>query len=227
MDGIWWLKCKPLVFILFWCPIMRERERERVRGIQLCNVANGTIAVGTVAFDRWVIHWVIQISIIYGNSATWVSTYVPQCQCLCIPLLEYWVQCPHCNTTLNIITSLSHTQMIWPKYKDILDSKIHFWHKTKFKFKISCKRTWPNLVYNIWPRPKIFSLIILGIRLFFFIVNKSIIKQTEKQKKANTRCYVAQGPNHVYNYRWPRPRTLFFFYVAQDLLWIILKAKAR
>ena len=45
---------------------MREREREREieRGIQLCNMADGTITVGTVTFDRWVIHWVLQISII-------------------------------------------------------------------------------------------------------------------------------------------------------------------
>ena len=101
-------------------------ERERERGIQLCNMADRTTAVGTITFDRWVIHWVLQISIIYGSSTTWVSTYVPQCHCLCIPLLEYWVQCPHCNPTLNIITSLSHTQMIWPKYKDVPDSKIQF-----------------------------------------------------------------------------------------------------
>ena len=166
-------------------------------------MANGTIVVGTVAFDRWVILWVIQISIIYGNSATWVSTYVPQCPCLCIPLLEYWVQCLHCNTTLNIITSLSHTQMIWPKYKDILDSKIRFDIKQNSNSKFLAKGH-DQIQYIIYGQgPRSFLLYFWGLD-----------------------CYVAQSPNPVYNYRWPRPSPLFFFYVAQDLFWIILKAKA-
>ena len=167
-------------------------------------MADGAIVVGTVAFDRWVIHWVLQSSFIYGSSATWISTYVPQCHCLCIPLLEYWVQCPHCNTTLNIITSLSHTQMIWPKYKDIPNSKIHFDIKQNSNSKFLAKG--PNqiqyIIYGQGPR---------SFLLYFWGLD----------------CYVAQGPNPIYNNRWPRPSTLFFFYVAQDLFWIILKAKAR
>jgi hypothetical protein len=68
----------------------RERERERERSIHLCDMAGGTISVSTVAFDSWVIPRVLKInSIIYGRSAAWVSSCVPQRRRLCIPLLEY------------------------------------------------------------------------------------------------------------------------------------------
>jgi hypothetical protein len=52
-------------------------------------MADGTISVGTVAFDSWIIRWDLKLSSIYGRSATWVSSYVPQRRRLCIPLLEY------------------------------------------------------------------------------------------------------------------------------------------
>ena len=70
--------------------VMREREREREgeRSIQLCDMAGGNI---TDAFDSWVIHRVAVNfnSVIYGRSAAWVSSCVPQRRRLCIPLLEY------------------------------------------------------------------------------------------------------------------------------------------
>ena len=43
---------------------MSYYEKEREKGIQLCDMADATIAKGTVAFDRWVINWVLQINII-------------------------------------------------------------------------------------------------------------------------------------------------------------------
>ena len=88
-----------MLLILLSCPIMRERERERERGIQFCDMADGTISVGTVTFDSWIIPWVLKLSSIYGRSTTWVSSYVPQRRRLCILLLEYWVQCLNCLTS--------------------------------------------------------------------------------------------------------------------------------
>ena len=177
-----------LMSYYYVCVCVRERERERERGIQLCNMADGTTAVGTVAFDRWVVHWVLQISIIYCSSATWVSTYVPQCHCLCIPLLEYWVQCSHCHTILNIVTSLSHAQMIWPKCKDVPDSKICFDIKQNSNSKFPAKRP-DQIQYIIYGQgPRSFLLYFWGLDF-----------------------YVTQGLNPVYNYRWLGPSTLFFF----------------
>ena len=61
--------------------VMKEKS------IQLCDMAGGNI---TDAFDSWVIPRVLKInSIIYGRSAAWISSYVPQRRRLCIPLLEY------------------------------------------------------------------------------------------------------------------------------------------
>ena len=101
MSGSWrsTLKCYLFSFhVLLW---------ERVRGIQLCDVADGTTTVATVTCDSWVIHCVLKISSIYGSSATWLSTYVPQCRCLCIPLLEYWVQCLHYLTKAQIHSTVT------------------------------------------------------------------------------------------------------------------------